>query len=159
MFEKKVEMLQQLGVKVYVYVFLKAPEISEHRALNEALNTIRYLIGLGVDEIALSCAFVSENTPLEHEYRNGSFTPPTLWSIAEILHHAKENNWPLSLGGFDDTPPPIAIPSNCHNCNPAIYELFELYRKRGTFRISDLPICSCKKNWLADKQLHLSLID
>lgn len=157
-FEQKVKMLQDLGVKVYVYVFLKAPGISEHRALYEALSSIRYLVDLGVDEIALSCAFVSEKTPLEKAYQDGSYTPPTLWTIAEILHQAKKHGWPLSLGGFDDTPPPIAIPSNCDCCNSEIYELLERYRVKGIFDINSLPICGCKNSWLENKQLHIASI-
>ncbi|HAS8519234.1 TPA: hypothetical protein I7750_16620 [Vibrio vulnificus] len=155
LFEQKVTLLKTMGVKVYVYVFLKAPGVSEIKALHEALDTISYLVELGVDEIALSCAFVSENTPLEREFLRDQFIPPTLWSIAEILYQAKHKGWPLSLGRFHDTPAPIAIPANCERCSPMIYDIFEHYRVTGEFEIQSMPKCDCKNAWLNENQLHL----
>jgi radical SAM enzyme (TIGR01210 family) len=146
-FEAKVRMLQEAGVQVFVYAFLKAPGLTERQALDEALETCAYLHNLGVDEIALSCAFVPPGSALEQQYHAGEFRPPWLWSILEIQRRAEAFGWPLSIGGFEDFPPPVAGPSNCERCDSDALELIE--RVRATGRLPG-PVdvkCACKGRW------------
>lgn len=147
LFENKIKMMQELGVQSFVYVFLKAHELTEWQAYKDAINTISYLHSLGVNEITLSCAFVPEGTKLEKEYRSGNFRPPWLWTILDIMKEAEKNNWPLIIGGFDDTPPPIAGPSNCEKCNSIIFDLINQSRKTGKLIPNKIPSCSCHSLW------------
>ena len=121
--------------------------MTEAQALRERLNTLAYLNNLGVDEIALSCAFVPPGTNLETQFNAGQFRPPWLWSIIEIIKAAKENSWPLSVGGFEDTPPPVATPNNCPSCDEHILQQIENHRlTNNTQQISSLT-CQCKEQW------------
>lgn len=147
LFEKKVKMMQKLGVQVFVYAFLKAPSLTEKESLEETLKTIQYLHNLGVDEIALSCAFVPPGTDLEEKYNAGEFRPPWLWTIIEIVKIAQKNNWPLSLGGFEDYPPPIAIPNNCSKCDNDMYDLLDHYRQQGSVSLDINYDCNCHALW------------
>lgn len=153
-FETKVKMMQDLGVQVFVYTFLKAPGLSETQALNEALETIEYLSDLGVDEVALSCAFVPPDTDLEVKYKAGEFRPPWLWSIVEIIKEAKKYNWPLSVGGFEDYPPPVATPNNCPSCDDNINALIDCYRMDGKLLDKNLVVCNCQDTWKEDMSLR-----
>jgi radical SAM enzyme (TIGR01210 family) len=146
-FEEKVKLMQHLGVKVFIYAFLKAPQLTEGQALNETLNTIDYLHKLGVDEIALSCAFVPPGTNLESLYKMGEFRPPWLWSIIEIINTAQKQKWPLSIGGFEDTPPPVAAPSNCQKCDEVILEKIEKHRLSNQSNLFLDLNCQCKSEW------------
>jgi len=146
-FEKKVKMMQRLGVQVFVYAFLKAPGLTEKEALEETLKTIEYLHNLGVDEIALSSAFVPPGGELESQYRAGEFRPPWLWTVLEIIKAAQKNNWPLSVGGFEDYPPPIAIPNNCPECDNAVNGLLDYYRHQGVLPLGIKPSCNCYSIW------------
>ena len=147
LFEKKVNMMQRLGIQVFVYAFLKAPGLTEKEALEETLKTIQYLHNLGVDEIALSCAFVPPGTYLEEKYKKGEFRPPWLWTILKIMETAQKNNWPLSVGGFEDYPPPVAIPNNCPECDDNLYGLFDHYRQQGKVPSDTDYRCSCHTIW------------
>lgn len=150
-FEKSVQLMQSFGVQVFVYVFLKGPGMSEKEAYEDVLQTMTYLNDLGVDEMALSCAFIPPNTPIEKLYNNGEFRPPWLWTILKIMAQAKENGWPLSVGGFEDQPPPVAIAGNCDKCDPGILQTIDDYRTNGMFpRIQST--CSCKTQW--HNELH-----
>ena len=146
LFEKKVAMMQDLGVQVFIYAFLKAPQLSERQAIDEALATLEYLHNLGVDEIALSCAFVPPGTALETQYNNGEFRPPWLWSIVEIMQQARLYGWPLSIGGFEDTPPPVAGPNNCPDCDKQVNEFIAGYRLLGETPLVQ-PSCHCRHEW------------
>lgn len=145
-FEEAVLLMQSFDVQVFVYVFLKAPGLSEPEALEDVIRTIRYLIDLGVDEIGLSCAFVQAETPLANSYENGEFRPPWLWTILEIIDQAQNNGWPLSVGGFDDHPTPIAIANNCKSCDDSIFTIIDDFRSDGLLHGEEIS-CSCKSEW------------
>ncbi|MGL6316947.1 hypothetical protein [Vibrio sp. WXL103] len=146
-FENKVKLMKSLGIKVSVYVFLKAPELSEQEAYDDVINTLRYLSSLAVDHISLSCAFVPPGTKLESLYKVGAFKPPWLWTIIAIEEQAKKHGWPLVIGGFDDTPPPIAGPANCSKCNEQVLGIIEQSRQHGVLTYDLLPDCECKTQW------------
>ncbi len=151
-FEKKVRLMQSLGIQVFVYAFLKAPQLTEKQALYETLSTLQYLHDLGVDEIALSSAFVQAGTELEKKYHAGEFRPPWLWTILEIIEAAEKNNWPLSVGGFDDTPPPVAGPHNCPKCDPEVNGLIDHYRLHGYLPDYQHISCDCRSVWKKEMQ-------
>ncbi|MFY0596297.1 MAG: hypothetical protein JXQ85_07700 [Cognatishimia sp.] len=146
-FLSAVKRLQDRGHKTFVYVFLGAPGLSASDALADAQKSIDELAELGVDQIALSCAFVPPGGPLEDMYTQGEFRPPYLWSIAQLVDHAQRRSIPLSLGGFDDFPPPVAIPHNCGACDGEIHEVFDQFRKTNQFDLNSLPDCSCHQDW------------
>ncbi|NLS14453.1 hypothetical protein HGP28_16405 [Vibrio sp. SM6] len=146
-FEQKVALMHELGVQVSVYVFLKAPQLTEYQAYQDVVATLRYLHDLGVAHMALSCAFVPENTPLATLYHSGGFRPPWLWTITEIKKLADKEGWPLTIGGFDDTPPPVAGPSNCAKCNGSVLGAIERSRREGYLDVTAIPTCECQQQW------------
>ncbi|MCH9806733.1 MAG: hypothetical protein K0U74_03290 [Alphaproteobacteria bacterium] len=145
--ETSFKLMKERGIKIFAYAFVKAPGLSEKQAIEDALTTLSYLTDLGADEIALSCAFVPPDTPLEARYQNGEFRPPWLWSVLHILKQAQENGWPVSVGGFDDNPTPVAISSNCGDCDGEIMKSIDAFRSAG-LPTSDLKAtCSCHDQW------------
>jgi hypothetical protein len=141
-FAEKVDLLRKHGAKASAYIFLKPLGLNEEQALQETLQTIRYALSTGVSEINLSCAFIQDKTPMADAYRKGEFLPPKLWTILEIIKEIIKNNWPVSIGGFDDEPPPLAIPQNCPECSPAIYKAIESFRQ--TRILGEIPECGCR---------------
>ena len=150
-FEEKVKLLKDNGADVFAYIFLKPLGLSEGRALEETIATIKYAISIGVDEMDISCAFIQAGTVMAEKYGKGEFTPPRLWTVLEIINQIQKNNWPVNIGGFDDEPPPLAIPANCESCSTAIYEAIEKFRR--TRVLGKIPDCSCKKKW--EKEISL----
>lgn len=144
-FETKVRLLKDAGIRVMVYVFLKPLGLSEKQAYEECKKTINYALSVGVDEIELSSAFIQANTKMAQVYQRGDFRPPWLWTIMNLVQEIKENHWPVSIGGFEDEPPPLAIPSNCANCSKDIYEILEEFRTTRILRKA--PDCACLKDW------------
>lgn len=144
--EAAFRLMQAHGVKIFAYAFLKAPGLSEKEALADARETLAYLTDLGADEIALSCAFVPPDTPLEADYRAGAFRPPWLWTVVQIVEEAKAQGWPLSVGGFDDNPPPVAIASNCGTCDGEVLSHIDSLRATGCADFSAVR-CACRDEW------------
>jgi len=149
-FEKTVRMLKRSGVEVLAYVFLKPLGLGEKDALEDTWWTIRYCRSLGIKEIVISCAFIQEGTKMAIAYGRREYTPPNLWIIVELIRRATNEGWIISIGSFDDEPPPLAIPHNdCpDDCSTIIYQLIEDYRQTGLFDFSKLPDCSCRSDRL-----------
>lgn len=146
LFENKIQMMHDRNVKSLVYAFLKAPGLTEREALDDALKTCEYLTHLGVDEIALSCAFVPPGSSIEALYKQGKFRPPWLWSILEIKEQAEKKGWPVTIGGFEDFPPPVAAPANCEKCTPKFLDDIENIRLTGKAQVKN-EACACKQDW------------
>lgn len=154
-FEAALALLQARGHRVFVYVFLGAPGLSALESYQDAEASVRDLHAAGVDEIALSCAFVPPGGKLEQWYNEGRFQPPQLWTIAQLVAQAKAQGWPLTLGGFDDFPPPVAIPQNCGECDDKIHTLFDRFRAENEFDPQTLPKCGCHAAWKRDVGAHV----
>lgn len=145
-FERAVQRVQNRGMEVSAYVFLKAPGLTEAEALQDVLDSCAYLADLGVAEIMLSCAFIPMGSYLEELYRAGAFRPPWLWTILEVEAEARRRGWPLAIGGFHDFPPPIAISENCDRCNDDVYAALDFHRQFGRLPKRTMT-CSCKGRW------------
>lgn len=158
-FEESVALMHQYGVLSHSYVFLKAPGLSEMQAVADTVETCQYLHGLGVKQMALSCAFVQAGTPLEGLYKKylstktegpDSFRPPRIWTIFQMVELAHKHGWPLSVGGLSDTPPPLAVASNCPDCTVRCLEALESYRASGQYsEITGLTCASCLEQYRA----------
>jgi radical SAM enzyme (TIGR01210 family) len=145
-YEKAVKLLKEKGVKVLTYVFLKPIFLNEREALDEALKTIEYAFRVGTDEVALETAFIQEGTIMEKLFNEGKYKLPWLWSIIEIIRKTYFLG-PVHIGGFEDEPPPISIPSNCPLCSEKIRDLIQKYRETHELKLFDNLYCQCYELW------------
>jgi hypothetical protein len=146
-YEKAIKIIKQNGAKALTYVFIKPIYLSEREAMVEAIKTAEYAFRVGkTDEIAFESAFIQEGTLMEKLYREGKYKPPWLWSIIEVIKKT-EYLGPIHLGGFEDEPPPIAIPTNCPYCSKKIKEAMQVYRETNNLKVFDNLYCDCKKEW------------
>lgn len=140
-FERTIALISKFGFKSASYVFLKPLGLSEKEAYEEVQKTINYLLSLKVSELILSSAFVQKDTLVYQEYLKGNFRPPYLWTVILLIEDIIKNNWPLSIGGFSDDPPPVAIIKNCDICSLKIYQIIDKFRQERI--LEQVPDCSC----------------
>jgi hypothetical protein len=140
-FEEKVKLAQKNKAFIMAYIFMKPFGLSDDEALEDTIATIKYALSVGVSEIDVSCAFVQRHTELEKRYQAGEFTPPRLDTVVRLIEKIMENNWPVNIGGFDDYPPPISIPSNCSKCSDLFYRAIENFRRVRV--LGYVPRCNC----------------
>ncbi|MEK7624160.1 MAG: archaeosine biosynthesis radical SAM protein RaSEA [Patescibacteria group bacterium] len=145
-YENALKIIKQNGARSLTYIFIKPIYLNEREAIDEAINTAKYAFGAGSNEVAFESAFIQEGTVMEQFYRRGEFRPPWLWSIIEVIKGTC-NLGDVRLGGFEDEPPPIAIPSNCSKCSEKIEEMMQKYREINDIKLFDNLDCECKKEW------------
>jgi len=145
-YEKAVKLLKENEVKVLTYVLLKPIYLTEKEAIEEAIKTIKYAFEVGTDEVALEVAFVQEGTIMDKLFKENRYKPPWLWSIIEVIKKTY-NFGPIHIGGFEDEPPPIAIPSNCLICSSKIKNFLQQYRETHNIKLFNDLKCDCYELW------------
>ncbi|RLC38164.1 MAG: TIGR01210 family radical SAM protein [Candidatus Nealsonbacteria bacterium] len=145
-YERAVEALLSKNAEVLTYVFLKPVKVSERKAIQEAVKTIRYAFKKGSKEVALEAALVQEGTVMAKLFHQGKYRPPWLWSVIEVIKRTYKLGF-VHVGNFDDEPSPIAIPFNCHRCTPKVLSALQAYRETHSLESLKYLRCSCKTKW------------
>lgn len=151
-FLRAVEILKDKGFRTAAYVFLKPQELSEQEAIDDAVATCTFCFESGIDSVYLASGSVQEETVLYSLWKQGSYRPPWLWSVIEVLKKVRKlsnnNGKFIRLGSFEDDPPPLAIPFNCKTCSGHLYELLNTYRRTNDEQLlyEDLS-CQCYEEW------------
>lgn len=145
-YEKSIKTIKQSEANSLTYVFIKPIYLNEQEAIEEAINTAKYAFEVGTNEVAFESAFIQEGTLMEKLYHEGKYRPPWLWSIIEVIKRTNHLG-AIHLGGFEDEPPPIAIPLNCSQCSEKIRHALQIYRETNNIKVLDNLYCNCKEKW------------
>jgi hypothetical protein len=76
-------------VGVRAYVLMKPPLLTELDAIVDAKTTIADALRTGVTTISLNPVNIQKNTLVEYLWRRSRYRPPWLWSVLEVLRHAR----------------------------------------------------------------------
>ncbi len=152
-YERAMEILQKNAAKTSTYVFLKPIYLNEQESIEEAVRTVRYALSLGSNEVLLESAFIQQGTKMEKLYREDKFRPPWLWSIVEVVRRTSRLG-PVYIGGFEDEPPPIAIPHNCEVFSPRLMRAFKKYNESLDVSLLHNGYCACKSEWEREVGYH-----
>jgi radical SAM enzyme (TIGR01210 family) len=132
---------------VKAYIFIKPILTSEKDAVEDSIASAKYAEGLGVDRISFCPATIHKGTLMEVLWRRGSYTPPWIWSIIEILKRVRSSvKIPVIMdtSGFGTRRGPF----NCKKCNRKLKNLIiESNLKQS---IPGKFVCECKDKWIAD---------
>ena len=133
------------GVGVRTYVLLKPAGLAEGEAVAETVQTVRAAFDMGTDEVSVEAAFVAPGSALQRAFERGTYRPPSLWSVVEVIR-ATAGLGPVYLGKFTDTPPPVAFPDSCPQCAPTLRARLDQYRATLNAAVLEgLPDCQCRK--------------
>ncbi len=91
-FEKYVKAAQEikdLDLELRTYLLFKPPFLSEKRAIEDMIDSIRKVKGLGTD-ISVNPMNIQKNTMVEHLWKIGMYRLPSLYGLATILLKASK---------------------------------------------------------------------
>lgn len=142
-FERAIDVLKSHQAQSLAYIFLKPMGLSEKEAIEDTVNSIEYCFDAGVDEVALSTAFVQSNTPLCEAFERGEYQVPNLWSVIKVIKRTAHLG-PIRIGEFTDDPPPIAAPHGCPDCHEKVMAAIDDYRQTRNISVFDGLDCDCK---------------
>jgi hypothetical protein len=147
-----VYLLKQHGINPIVYVLLKPPFVSEKHAIEDAINTIEYVFYQGVETVSLEPLSVQKHTITDLMYSVGSYRPPWIWSVLEVVSSAWKKKYCIRIGGFEFVPSPYAYSRNCSICSNTAIEAIKSFNSTNDINLirSALTLdCNCKAEWLS----------
>ena len=150
-FERAVNVVKSLKsdykVTSKAYLFVKPILTSEKDAIEDAVASAEYAVEVGVDRISFCPATIHKGTLMEVLWRRGSYQPPWIWSILEIIKRVRSSiKIPVIMdtSGFGTRRGPF----NCKKCNKKLKNL--IIESNLDQSIPDEFDCECKVKWEAD---------
>lgn len=150
-FEKAINIITSLksdyNVTSKAYLFVKPILTSEKEAIEDAVASAKYAEEVGVDRISFCPATIHKGTLMELLWRRGSYQPPWIWSILEIIKRVRsEVKIPVIMdtSGFGTRRGPF----NCKKCNKKFKNL--IIESNLNQSIPDEFECGCKDRWIGD---------
>ncbi len=152
-FEKAIQIIKDLKrdfkIKSKVYILVKPILTSEKEAIEDAIKSAIYAEDMGIDRISFCPSTIHRGTLMEELWKRGSYRPPWIWSLVEIINTTREQlNIPsiMDTSGFG-TP---RGPYNCKKCNSRLKKLII------ESNLSQKPVpwikCDCYRRWVAEKE-------
>lgn len=153
-YERAVRCLLAHEVLPVAHVFLKPPLLTEREAINDAIQTIRYAVDLGVHRTVLMASNLKANTLTWWLHKNGEYELPSLWSVMEIIDALDDDCLEtLQIYGFECGMPMEKLSGACPCCNPHLIKLISEFNYNGQRSVVDEARkikCSCRQQIMHD---------
>jgi len=148
MFKDALKTAKNYNIGMRAYVLLKPPLLTERDALLDAITTVKEARSLGVTTISLNPVNVQKDTLVERLWTRGSYRPPWLWSVLEVLREASS----ISDGWMKIVCDPVAGGKrrgahNCGNCDTGIVEAIRRFSLSQDPRNLEGLTCDCARQW------------
>ncbi|HMK53363.1 MAG TPA: archaeosine biosynthesis radical SAM protein RaSEA [Methanobacteriaceae archaeon] len=141
------DLKQEYPVRSKVYLLVKPILTSEKDAIEDAVQSAEYAQDVGVDRISFCPSTIHKGTLMENLWRKGSYQPPWIWSVMEIIRRVRTSlKIPVIMdtAGFGTRRGPF----NCKKCNYALKDM--IIESNINQTIPEDFECECKDKWLAE---------
>ncbi len=150
-FEKAVEAIKsselKCDVRAKAYLFVKPILTSEKDAIEEAVNSAFYAESAGASRISFCPATIHKDTLMELLWKKGSYQPPWIWSVMEIIQRVRSGvKIPVIMdtAGFGSSRGPY----NCKKCNSKLKAM--IIESNLDQSLPETLDCECKSRWQAE---------
>ena len=150
-FENAVKIIKnsklECDVRAKAYLFVKPILTSEKDAIEEAVNSAMYAESVGASRISFCPATIHKDTLMELLWRKGSYQPPWIWSVMEIIKRVRNTlKIPVIMdtAGFGSRRGPY----NCKKCNSKLKSM--IIDSNLEQNIPEDIECDCKDSWKAE---------
>lgn len=152
------DVLADLGLRRYANVALGAAFLSPLEAVEDTSASVRWALRRGVDRVLIFPLHVKRRTLLGWLFQRGRYSPPSLWSLVDVLGRLDPDqlprvgvSWYRSIA-FQD-PEVLASPTTCELCAPSVLDALDRYRAQpcaGTFADLSAIDCACRSTWRSE---------
>lgn len=162
-FAAALQKLRQQGVIASANVLLGAPFLTSLESIQDVLTSVSWALAKGADKCNLFPVHVKQGTLLQWLYERGLYSPPSLWSLVEVLRllgsetvrNKIKFSWYKPYGSINV----VCSPTTCSACqSEAIDRLDRFYRTNDYKWIEQLVSleCDCKDLWRAELRAPVS---
>lgn len=139
-------MIKEAGLSVRTYLLLKPPLMQECRAIESAVESVRYAAPFS-DEISINPVNVQKATYVERLWKRSEYRSPWIWSLIEVLKRCA-GTVPCRLMSSPSGGGSQRGVHNCGSCDAKALEAIESFSYSQN--PADLGVsCECLKTWRA----------
>lgn len=148
-FTLAVKKAKKFRIGTRAYVLLKPPFMTERDALTDSQRTMSDAIKAGVSTLSFNPVNVQSHTLVEFLWKRNRYRPPWLWSVLEVLKHAKKG----SRGKINVVCDPVAAGKqrgahNCGQCDADIIAAIRKFSLDQDLHHFEKLMCDCEHLWL-----------
>lgn len=156
-------LIKKAGMGVVLNVFLGSPYLTLREQIDDAKNAVEWAVAHGADRVVVFPANIKPNTPLWDMYQQGYYQRISHWALIELMDRLDDAHLErIELSWYGDRQKigksTAAIPpESCPDCDEAVFTFYRDFivsftsqeRRELLQKIKALPICSCRKKFLA----------
>jgi radical SAM enzyme (TIGR01210 family) len=156
--EKALQVGKKHNVKIRMNVIVGAPYLTINENIQETVRTVSWALNKGAARSDLFPIHVKSHTPLYFLQQAGLYTPPSFWTLVEILNKLGEEHWSQvglswysSYGAYNV----VASPTTCDVCVNEMLEHLSGFAENhaGEFITKMNSIsCTCRARWRDEKK-------
>jgi radical SAM enzyme (TIGR01210 family) len=165
MYENAVQILRAHRIPSIANVVVGSAFLSPREAIEDAVQTVQWALAHGTDNCTVFPVHVKRWTLLEWLWKHGLYSPPSLWSLIEVLTRLGPSlarrvtiSWykiyseKVAWGELDANAELgyLCSPSTCVLCQPRVISLLDEYRNTNDYGVI-LALknmdCACKEAW------------
>ncbi|KYK37858.1 MAG: archaeosine biosynthesis radical SAM protein RaSEA [Theionarchaea archaeon] len=153
-FERALRILKECRSQLLAYVLIKPPFLTEKEAIEDAVNTARYVFEVAEKVrirtvVDFEAIHVKAPSLVYQLYKKDMFRCAWLWSILDIVTKVS------GLGRVQVLLSPEGyawhqLPRNCRKCTPQIIEKISQYNVHQDVNEFQRLDCDCKNQWLKE---------
>ncbi len=156
-------LLHKYQVVSLTNVMLGSAFLSTREAIEDTVQSVKWAFSQGTDQCVVFPAHVKRWTLLQWLWEHSLYSPPSLWSLVEVLARLGPQltprvtiSWYKNYQQEAERSIPIesrtylCSPSTCAICQPKVMELLDVYRDTRDFGVvQELAAfeCECKSAW------------
>ncbi|TCW32704.1 hypothetical protein [Marichromatium gracile] len=153
-FVAAMQILHVHGVTGVANVLVGAPFLHEREAIDDAVASVRWALGAGAKEFCLFPCHVKRWTQVAWLHDHGFYSPPSLWSLIEVLWLLGKDTaatrgeiaWFTDYGAFNIT----ESPTTCPQCRDAVIGQLYGFSETNDYAYIESLVridCPCKERW------------
>lgn len=136
--------IRKAGARVKTYLLYKPAYVTEREAYQDMTTSIQDILPYS-DLISMNPCSVQRHTLVERLWKQGSYRPPYLWSVAKVMAESPAHITCDPLGGGQKRGA-----HNCGTCDQMILDAIREYNLNGDQELMKSVVemhCGCKKEW------------
>ena len=152
-YKKATEIMKKYNIKIKTYVLVKPPFLSEKKAINDTINTIKKIKNI-TDIISLNPINIQSNTLVNYLWKREQYRPSWLFSIVQILIEGKkimgEKRIKCDIVGGGSN----RGAHNCDECNKNYLQAISDFSLKQDINVFNNLKCDCKEKWFDQLDLE-----
>ena len=136
--------IRKAGARVKTYLLYKPAYVTEQEAYLDMTTSVRDILPY-TDLISMNPCSVQRHTLVERLWKQGSYRPPYLWSVAKVMAESPAHITCDPLGGGQKRGA-----HNCGTCDQMILDAIREYNLNGDQELMRSVVdihCECKTEW------------